>query len=289
MRKTLFSIAMLFLVGCGSADVQEFTGADNRNKISVRSGVDAQRVPSDADRVQANNFNRRVVYDAHIDLVVDNFSTFSKQLPQLVSGADGYIADVSWQQKQDFETNESYRTGTWKLKIRSQSFTAFVSRLSDVAFVEKHNQTAQDVTAEFVDLEARLVNKKRMEARVLDLMNTSQRSLSEVIKLEKELSRIREEIERMEGRLNLMRNRTEYATLTITALEKRKQVAATPVAFGQRLKSSWYASTALLTRCVEFVSVVAAAIFPWIVVFAIVATIGYGLIKITTRWRSIAQ
>ena len=267
MKRFCLTALIVFVVGCSSGEYSEF--ADG-SKVTYKAEQGAAETPQESggDDQAALNEHRHVVYVADIDLEVNSFADFRKCLPQLVEKCGGYISNVTIDQYQSRNAKDSVRSGEWKLKIKSTSFEKFVSELSTVGLVTRHHQTAEDMTVDYVDLNARIVNKKRMESRVLELINESKRSLSEVVSLEKELSRIRGEIERMEGRLNLIRNRTEYATLTLTATEHAVQVAAV-VPFGKRVAGAWNQSTKLLESVLSSMAVVAIYMLPWLVVFTV--------------------
>ena len=76
----------------------------------------------------------------------------------------------------------------------------------------------QDVTQEYVDITARLRNKQQQEQRYLELLGDAQ-SVDEVLAVERELERIRVEIESMQGRIQFLESRTDFASITVTVTE----------------------------------------------------------------------
>ena len=88
----------------------------------------------------------------------------------------------------------------------------FLQAVSRLGVPESRHQTAQDVTEEFVDLEARISNKKRLEKRIVELLSSSSGKIKDVIEVERELARVRGEIEQSEGRLRYLTDRTEFTT-----------------------------------------------------------------------------
>ena len=81
------------------------------------------------------------------------------------------------------------------------------------------NVSAEDVGEEYTDVSARVANARRLEARLLDLLANRTGRLEEILNLEREVARVREEIERYEGRLRYLRTRASVSVLTITLHE----------------------------------------------------------------------
>jgi hypothetical protein len=114
---------------------------------------------------------------------------------------------------------DQVRSATLQVRVPSDRFDALVGGLSPLGRVETVNVQAEDVGEEFVDVSARAANARRLEARLVALLERGTPRLSDVLQVERELARVREEIERMEGRLRFLRARAAMSTLEITAHE----------------------------------------------------------------------
>ena len=114
---------------------------------------------------------------------------------------------------------EETRQATVELRIPSANFDRAVSGLSPIGKVEQVNVTAEDVGEEYTDVSARVANARRLEARLLDLLERRTGRLEEILNLEREIARVREEIERYEGRLRYLRTRASVSVLTVTLHE----------------------------------------------------------------------
>ncbi len=115
--------------------------------------------------------------------------------------------------------SEETRQATVELRIPSASFDRAVGGLSPIGRVEQVNVSAEDVGEEYTDVSARVANARRLEARLLDLLENRSGRLEEVLNLEREIARVREEIERYEGRLRYLRTRASVSVLTVTLHE----------------------------------------------------------------------
>lgn len=133
---------------------------------------------------------------------------------QLAGALGGYVANTSVQSGRD-----QVRSATLELKIPAQQFDRAVNGLEPLGRVEFVNVDAQDVGEEFVDVTARVANARRLEQRLIALLETRTGRLEDVLAVERELARVREEIERFEGRLRYLSTRVSVSTLTVTVHE----------------------------------------------------------------------
>lgn len=145
---------------------------------------------------------------------VDKVDPAVLKVRQLAAQVGGYIANSSISGGHD-----QIRQATIELKIPSTKYEEAVGSLSTIGKVETVNSTAQDVGEEFVDVTARVNNSRRLEERLISLLANRTGKLDEVLRVERELARVREEIERYEGRLRYLSARVAMSTLTITVHE----------------------------------------------------------------------
>ncbi|HPF09950.1 MAG TPA: DUF4349 domain-containing protein [Flavobacteriaceae bacterium] len=128
------------------------------------------------------------------------------------------------------------------IRIPTDNFQSFIDGISEgVPYFEQKDISRQDVSEEFVDLEARLKAKHELEKRYLELLKQA-KNVKEMLEIERELANIREEIEAKQGRLNYLQNKVSLSTVNI---EFYKQTAETGVtlSYGQKmvnaLKGGW--------------------------------------------------
>lgn len=135
-----------------------------------------------------------------------------RQVVQTIPGA--YVANLSLESGRD-----QPRRATLEVKVPSAQFDRLVAGLTPIGKVEAVNVSAQEVTEEFVDVTARAENARRLEARLVDLLARRTGKLEEVLTVERELARVREEIERYDGRLRYLRTRAAFSTLAVALHE----------------------------------------------------------------------
>jgi len=282
MRRALAWVVLgIAFAGCGaeierSRNAARTSGGSTKNFVPQRGlAAGAYQPDSDAEGAedggndpaagQAATPDRKIVYEAELSVVVDNFSKVETDIPALVRQFQGYLADVEIDR-----TQGEYRTGRWEARVPVERFDAFLEAAAALGVPERRRQTSQDVTEEFVDLEARIANQQRLEERILALLDNAEDKIKDVIEVERELGRVRGEIERMQGRLRYLTDRTSLTTVTIIAREERDYIPPAAPSFTSRVGRAWEGSLQSLRVFAEGAAVTAVYVGPWLIVLAVV-------------------
>ena len=141
---------------------------------------------------------------------VDSLEPAMARVEQLARSLGGYIANSSVQ-----TGSENVRQASLEMKLPAERWNQALSGLEPIGKLESQQTSTEDVGEEFVDVTARMTNARRLEARLLDLLGTRTGKLDDVLAVERELARVRGEIEQAEGRLRFLRSRVAVSTLTV--------------------------------------------------------------------------
>lgn len=163
---------------------------------------------------QASATDRMLIRTANVGIKVDSLEVAVAALRRLAAALGGTVGNVSVSAG-EFQV----RSATLELRVPSARFTDAMAGISPIGKVEYSNESAEDVGEEFVDLTARIANSKRLESRLIDLLATRTGKLEDVLAVERELARVREEIERHEGRVRYLSTRVATSTLSVTVSE----------------------------------------------------------------------
>lgn len=155
-----------------------------------------------------------VIHNGQASVEVDKLDPAIVKLRQLAAQLGGYIGNSSMS-----GGREQVKSATLELKIPAQRFDQAINGLGTLGKVESVNSTAEDVGEEYVDITARVSNGHRLEDRLIALLATRTGKLQDVLSVERELARVREEIERYEGRLRYLKSRVATSTLSVTVHE----------------------------------------------------------------------
>jgi hypothetical protein len=145
------------------------------------------------------------------------------QLRELAQRVGGHVANSSYH-----GGRAEIRSATLELKVPATRYDEAVAALDRVGRVEYVNSRAEDAGEEYADASARLANARRLEERLLALLTSRTGKLEEVLAVERELARVRGEIEQIEGRLRYLRTRAALSTLTVTVHEPEPFLGGRP-------------------------------------------------------------
>jgi hypothetical protein len=216
----------------------------------------AAQAASSADPLQNVNAGTAaptmVIRTGQAFIEVESVDPAILKIRQLAAQVGGYITNSSISGGHD-----QIRQATLELKIPAPRYDQAVGSLSTIGKVETVNSTAQDVGEEFVDVTARVNNARRLEDRLISLLSTRTGKLDEVLRVERELARVREEIERYEGRLRYLSSRVATSTLTITVHEPAPILGNTPGEnpIAAALRRAWKNFVALLAGVIASLGV----------------------------------
>src|SRR5262245_8210567 len=165
--------------------------------------------------VDQQTAGRQVIYRASISLHVDSFAKTDEKIAALVKDWGGYIS-----QSGEDRSYGTQRGGRWTVRVPVDKFFTFLDAVGQLGVTDRRDVQSQDVSEEFVDLEARLKNKQVLDSRLVELVGKGGYEIKDGLALETELSGVREEIERMQGRLRYLNDRVTLTTVEITASER---------------------------------------------------------------------
>ncbi len=217
---------------------------------------------------------RKIIYNADVAIVVEDFPIVTTAIPSLVAKFEGYIADTDVA-----GSTGGSRHATWKVRIPVVRFDEFLNAVSKLGELQRRQIHSQDVTEEFYDLEVRIKNKKVEEARLVKLLTESTGKLDEILTVEREISRVREEIERMEGRIRLLANLSDLTTVTIIADERMAYVPETNPSFTTRISRTFEASLNGLRNFLEGLTLLLVSVIPWIPMWILGALIAWFVLR----------
>ncbi|MEP6474905.1 MAG: DUF4349 domain-containing protein, partial [Gemmatimonadota bacterium] len=193
-----------------------------------------------------------IIRTGQASIEVDSLAVAIGTLRGLAGRLGGYLANTSYQGGQ-----HQYASASIEIKVPSNRFDDLLSGLSPLGKLEYANVTSQDVGEEYADIDARVTNGKRLEARLIDLLANRPGKLQEILELERELARVREEIERYEGRMRYLKSHSSLSSLTISVHEPAVLQAGSETArvLSQALDRAWQNFVELNARMIASLGV----------------------------------
>ncbi len=202
-----------------------------------------------------------VVRDATLTIEATDVGQAVADARQIAQQAGGYVSASSSHTERVDDQDQLVVDLT--LQVRSDSTDATLTGLRALGTVSTESSTSQDVTEEYVDLDANLRNLRASETAILGLMDKATR-IDDVLSLQRELTNVRGQIERLQGRQRYLERRSDMSTITLslrpTGASQARPTATSfdPLATAQR---GWQASLNLLRSVAEVVLISLA--FSW--------------------------
>jgi hypothetical protein len=194
-----------------AADEKQLADAPAFSAEAAASGSPA--LPR-ATAVSLSSAPAMIIRTGTAGIEVDSLDTAIARVRTLALRVNGYVANTTVQGGRD-----QLRSASLEVKIPAERFDDALAGLSPIGKVESVNVSAEDVGEEYVDIQARVENAHRLEARIIELLANRTGKLQDVLSVEHELARVREEIERYEGRMRFLKSRAAMSTLTIAVHE----------------------------------------------------------------------
>ena len=229
-------------------------------------------------RPQPRKTARKIIYDARIELVVDSLTATEQAILRIIKENDGFLAESDQTSAQ-----QNQRHATWRVRVPVANFEAFVGAVVKLGEVQRNHVGSQDVTEEYLDLDARIRNKREEEKRLLKHLADSTGKLEDILAVERELSRVRGEAEQMEGRLRFLADRADLSTVTIEANEWKDFKPPVAASFGTQISRTFFNSVERLVEFGKGFSIVVVALLPWIPLMLIGLVLARWLIRYASR------
>lgn len=184
---------------------------------SSSSGVDRATTSAAAAATQGSGttMTSMIIRTGNASVEVDSLEVAVAAVQRIAAALGGWVGNTAMTGGE-----HDVRSATIELKVPAARYDEALAGLRPIGKVENVSSNAEDVGEEFVDLTARTANAHRLEERLITLLATRTGKLEDVLNVERELARVREEIERFEGRLRYLKSRVATSTLTVTVHER---------------------------------------------------------------------
>jgi hypothetical protein len=201
---------------------------------------------------------RKIIQCASLRIEVEDFQASSDALFEIVERSDGFISD--WY---SYVTDTGRKRGDITIRVPKDTFLGVIRELEPLGTVQSKQISGEDVTEEYIDLQARLNNSERQEKRLLEILDKAD-EVKDILEVERELARVRGEIEQLTGRITYLENRVELATISVSLYEP------------EPITQSWGIRDALRASFAGFVSVIRGLIIAIGYILPLVILVGLG-------------
>ena len=263
----VLSCALFAIAGCGAYVGSDAARSDSNLDSKLATASSAEKAGLDVTLVSAQGVApaRKIIYKATLSLVVEDLGACEKAVTEMVAAAGGYVS-----QFREDRTLGDLRGGQWVLRVPVEQFEKVLDGAAKLGVTQRRDVQSEDVSEEYVDLSARLKSKQGIEARLLELVQQKTDEVKDILTVETELGRVREEIERVEGRLRYLSDRVAMTTITIDAREQRNYIPPETPTLSGKIAQTFRASIDTLWQAAEATILLVVAILPFVGVLLII-------------------
>jgi hypothetical protein len=204
---------------------------------------------------------------ATVNISVKDFNAARASLDQIVRAHQGYVSSLSVSTEQG-----APRSLNAKLAIPAAQYDVTLADLRALGRVGQEQQSSEEVTSQIVDLDARLKNARETETQLAEILRARTGKVGDVLEVEKEMARVRGEIEVMEAEQKQLHERVAFASIDLNLAEEyQAQLGDAPWSAARRIRNALVdgyhsAADGLLNVCV-FILNIGPSMLIWVLIF----------------------
>jgi hypothetical protein len=249
--KFLIFAVLAFSTACASgsaSNTNSFSKADTASSDSGSGGGGGGRLeePSAVQQVSLNKaensqpqpvaIERKIVRNAELELEANSSEESQQKITAIAESKGGFVVESQQSSSDVRATTRDIVTMT--VRVPSAKFNETLDEIRKTASrVIVETIKSDDVTEEFIDIEARLKAKKSLEEQFLEIMKRAN-SVEDALNVQTQLAEVRGEIEKIEGRKRFLENQASLSTIKIR-LQTPNAFSANSSGFFYRLKESF--------------------------------------------------
>lgn len=220
---------ILFLSNCKKADEAFAEESISMMKLPPKEDqVKYKEISLDTD-VKDLITEQKIIKTGNLRFETNDLQATYSQIQEAVKNHNAIIQNDS-----EEKNNESI-SRQLSIRIPCKKFDSFLKEISKgVTYFDIKEISSQDVTEEYIDIDARLKAKKVLENRYLELLKKANK-VTEMLEIEKQLSAIREEIEAKEGQLRYMQSQVSMSTITIEFYKTVANENGATISYGSKI------------------------------------------------------
>jgi hypothetical protein len=251
----LLTAALLILSGCMQADRGGASDADVRSQASQPAGSGgAMRAPTAAvaeqnepaiqkvslDEAGASQAapvatERKIIRNANLTIEIAAPAESQRRIASIAESRGGFVVTSESRQQRGGD-EKPFEIVTVEVRVPAAQFDTVLNEIRGVGGrITEEKVTGQDVTEEYIDLEARIRTKKALEEQFVEIMKRAQK-VSDALEVQTAMADVRTEIERLEGRRRFLENQTSLSTLKITLQPPAPLISANTSGFFHGVK-----------------------------------------------------
>jgi hypothetical protein len=211
-----------------ATDVEPANGMMKFSNVSLNDSAKTEQVAAT---------DRKIIRNADLTIEVASPTETQSKVVSIAEAHGGFVVNSEAKQRDNGDATD--RTLDIKLVVRipENQFGAVLDKVRGLASNRNEEKvTGQDVTEEFIDLDARIKTQRALEAQFLQIMKQAGK-IEDALEVQRQIAEVRTEIEKLEGRKRFLENRSSLATITVNILAP-KPITVNTSGFGRSVRDS---------------------------------------------------
>ena len=216
MKNTIKFIALLLaltmLAGCGGASY-----AKNEMAMEMPMATEAASAPlySAADSASPEvTTDQKLIKRVNMDAETEDLEALLPLLLEEISALNGYVESQEIYNGSSYSASYRYRHAQLTIRVPAENLDSLVSQVRGASNVVSYNESVEDVTLAYVDMETRILVLETERDRLLELMEQAE-TMSDLLEIEARLTQVRGDLESINSQLKVLQNQVNYATIEL--------------------------------------------------------------------------
>ncbi|MDB4895363.1 MAG: hypothetical protein JWN15_1625, partial [Firmicutes bacterium] len=219
--------------------------------------------------------DRKIIQNAQFDVKVKNSDDAVAHIGQVVRASGGYV-----QETKQSGTQQQGRTINMTVRVPASQYGSVIDLINGLGDVTQRREWTEDVTEQYVDLEAR-IKTQQLHLQQLNKLYERSGSIKEMMDLEQEISRVTADLESMQGKIKVLASRVDFSTISVNLYEPGAPAPiAAPRNVWERVKLGFRSSTSGLANFTGDLAVFLAILLPVLAYVLVLGGVGYALYRL---------
>lgn len=257
----------------GSLSVEDAVSPMSSTPSMKGAGMIAERNSSELIATDESSFeatDKKIIKNGDLSLKVSSADDANQKIANIAKANGGEVVSSNF-----YQTEQNVKSGTVTVKVSVANFEKAFAELKKVAtLVVQESTSGQDVTEQYADLQAQLRNKQAEEQSFMKILERSG-TIDEILKVTRELSRARGEIERLQGRIKFMDLQTDMSSISVSLTEDTNITFSDSWRPWQVVKETFNGLVKSVQGFVNFLIVLIIQVIPVLVLYLLIFYIIY--------------
>lgn len=274
MKKSALAVCLtgvLLVMGCGASSKNESApypaASMSMDMVTEEMAEEETGDVSGSGIEPVEAAGRKLIRTVSMEMQTKEFDAVTENLNRKIQELGGYIENSSvWGSNYDYENT---RSAEYAVRIPADRLDEFVAAADEIGNIVYKNESVDDVTLEYVDVESHKKALETEQTRLLELMEQAE-SLEDLLTIESRLSQVRYELESYGSRLRVLDNQVDYSTVHLTVTEVERITGTGEKGFFGEISDRFQASLYTVGRGIRNFVIIFAGSLPLLAVWAVV-------------------